>query len=125
APILRDCVHCRLPFSTVRLPYRCRTAAPAAIGMSIEIHKKGVLKELEARREPYWGAPLDKGRHLGVRKLANGSCVWIAKLRDDDGKHRTRSLGQATKDFDYGPAKRAAEEWFATFDVGVTDKPPT
>lgn len=93
--------------------------------MAIDIHKISVRNSLEPRREPYWGAPLDKGRHLGVRKLANGNCIWVAKLRDEDGRQRTRALGQATKDFDYGAAKREAEKWFAEFEIGVVDKPPT
>ncbi|HEX7080054.1 MAG TPA: tyrosine-type recombinase/integrase [Gammaproteobacteria bacterium] len=93
--------------------------------MSVEIQKVSVRNALEPRREPYWAAPLDRGRHIGVRKLENGSCVWIAKLRDDDGKKRYRSLGQVTKTNDYSAAKKAAEDWFASFDAGVTDRPPT
>jgi integrase len=66
-----------------------------------------------------------KGKYLGVRKLANGVCNWIARLRDDDGKQHYRPLGQATEAFGFHAAKRAAEAWFADFDVGVTDKPLT
>jgi hypothetical protein len=98
---------------------------PQNVSMAVDIHKASVRNELVPRREPYCGPPLDTGRHLGVRKLENGACVWIARLRDDDGDRHYRSLGQVTKDFEHGPAKRAAEAWFATFDAGVTDKPPT
>ena len=66
-----------------------------------------------------------KGRYLGVRKLADGTCTWIARLRDDDGKQRYRSLGQVIKDFDHGPAKDAAESWFRDFDADVSGKAPT
>lgn len=93
--------------------------------MSKSLHKKSVRDGLKPRREPYWGPPLDAGRHLGVRKLADGSCTWVARLRDHDGKRRYRALGQVTADFGYHAAKREAERWFSDFDVGVREGPPT
>lgn len=93
--------------------------------MAFEVHKASVRNALEARREPYWAAPLKRGRHVGFRKLENGTGTWIARLRDDDGKQHYRSLGQLTKDFDYDEAKRAAEVWFGDFAVGVHDAPAT
>lgn len=93
--------------------------------MSLPIHKVGTRNKIEARREPYWGVPLATGRYLGVRKLEDGTCTWIARLRDDDGRQKYRSLGQASKKFDYPKAKEAAEAWFKDFDEGVDDKPIT
>lgn len=93
--------------------------------MSHTIHLIRTRNALKPRREPYWGAPLDAGRYLGVRKLNNGACTWVARLRDDDGRHKYRSLGQATQKFDYSQAKQAAEAWFEQFDTGVDDKPIT
>lgn len=89
------------------------------------IHQAGVRRTLASRREPYWGSPLHKGRYLGVRKLADGTCIWIARLRNDEGKQKYNSLGQVTDSFDYNAAKGKAEEWFQEFDAGVTDKPIT
>ncbi|MGK2926500.1 MAG: tyrosine-type recombinase/integrase [Lysobacterales bacterium] len=93
--------------------------------MSYDVHLISVRNALKPRREPYFGAPLAQGRYLGVRKLANSTRTWIARLRDDDGKQRYRAIGQETKAFDYDAAKAAAETWFADFDSGVTDKPLT
>jgi len=93
--------------------------------MSLPIHKTGARNKLKPRREPYWGAPLETGRYLGVRKLEDGTCTWVARLRDDDGRQKYKSLGQASKKFDYPQAKAEAESWFADFDEGVDDKPIT
>jgi integrase len=93
--------------------------------MSYDVHLTSVRNALKPRREPYFGAPLGKGRHLGVRKLANNTCNWIARLRDDTGKKHYRALGQATKEFEWDAAKRAAESWFGDFDVGIKHKPLT
>ncbi len=93
--------------------------------MSYDVHLTSVRNRLKPRREPYFGAPLGNGRYLGLRKLTNGACTWIARLRDDEGKQHYRPLGQVTKDFEHDAAKRAAETWFADFEVGVTDKPLT
>ena len=93
--------------------------------MSHEIHEAKGRNALTPRREPYWGAPIGKGRHLGVRRLKNDTSTWIARLRDDDGKQRYRSLGQVTKDFDHAKAKDQAETWFRDVDAGVSDQAPT
>lgn len=90
--------------------------------MSQPIHLARTRNALAPRREPYWGAPLARGRYLGVRKLEDGTSTWIARLRDDDGRQRYRSLGQVTKEFEHGKAKEAAEAWFRDFDAGVDDK---
>jgi integrase len=120
--ILSDSVYWRPCLSTVEFPYSFRTGFPA---LSQAIHLSRVRNALTPRREPYWGPPLAKGRYLGVRKLDDGTCNWVARLRDDDGKQRYRSLGQVTDHYDWQAAKLAAERWFIDFDADVTDKPPT
>jgi len=91
----------------------------------IAVHLTSVRNTLNARREPYWGPPIERGRHIGVRKLENGTCTWIARQLTDDGKRKYRSLGQDTKTFGYDQAKRAAEMWFKDFEADVVDKPLT
>lgn len=48
---------------------------------------------LQRRREPYWTS-LTKGKALGYRKGKKGG-TWIARYRDDVGKHHYGSLGAA------------------------------
>lgn len=93
--------------------------------MSNAIHLASVRNRLIPRREPYWGSPIAQGRYIGVRKLEDGTCTWIARLRDDEGKQRYRSFGQVSKRFGYDQAKRSAESWFNDFDVDVVDQPLT
>ena len=93
--------------------------------MSTALHLTSVRNRLKPRREPYWGSPIEQGRFLGVRKLEDGTCTWIARLRDDDGRQKYRSLGQVTDKFNHTTAKRAAENWFGNYDVDVVDKPLT
>ena len=93
--------------------------------MSYDVHMISARNELKPRREPYFAAPLYKGRYLGVRKLTNGTCTWISRLRDEDGKQHYRQLGQITKAFGFDKARGAAETWFVNFDAGVIDKPLT
>lgn len=88
--------------------------------MSVPLHKAKTLAALAVRREPYWGPPLEPGRYLGYRKLQHGG-TWIARMRDEDGKQRYKSLGVAT----YQEAVKAARAWFDALDAGVSDKPPT
>jgi integrase len=93
--------------------------------MAFEIHKAGVRDALKARREPYWGAPIEQGRYVGYRKIDDLTGTWIARMRDEDGKQKYKSLGQLTREFGYTQAKREAEKWFKGRDAGVSDKPPT
>ena len=93
--------------------------------MSHEIHLSGTRNDLEPRSEPYWGSPIGQGRYLGFRMNKSEVGTWIARLRDDDGKQRYRSLGQATKEFDHSQAKKKAEVWFKNKDAGISDEPPT
>lgn len=94
--------------------------------MSYDIHLAGIRKEIEPRREPYWGTPIERGRHIGVRKLDNGSCTWIARRFDDEEvAYRYKALGQLSRSFDYDQAKRAAQTWFADAEIGVSNTAPT
>lgn len=94
--------------------------------MSYDIHLAGVRNKIEPRREPYWGPPIERGKHIGVRKLDNGSCTWIARRYDEEQSgYRYKALGQLSKLFDYNQAKRAAESWFADAELGVSSTAPT
>lgn len=87
-----------------------------------QLHKLTVLKALEPRRDPYWGPPIAKGRHVGYRKLDATRGSWIARFRAEDGKFRFQALGMATPTFQFDQAKEAAIEWFSTQDSGVTER---
>jgi integrase len=94
--------------------------------MAYELHKVGVRASLRPRREPYWGPPLERSRYLGFRKLADGTGTWIARMLDEHGDHKYRSLGQVTDAHGYDWATDAAEAWFKDQDAGVTnDRPAT
>jgi integrase len=93
--------------------------------MAHELHKISVRKALPPRREPHWGAPIEKGRFLGFRKLDNGTGNWIARMRDEDGKQKYLALGHNSDSLDYTAAKQAAETWFKGKDAGVSDRAPT
>lgn len=82
-----------------------------------EIDKAGTRKKLEPRREPFWGAPLDRGLFLGFRKLEMGG-TWVARCHDDDGKHRYKSLGHADA-MPHDEAVKAARAWAATLKAGI------
>jgi hypothetical protein len=49
--------------------------------MTVQLHLAKVLKALKPRksRDPYWGAPLARGRHVGYRKIAADKATWIAR----------------------------------------------
>lgn len=86
--------------------------------MAHKIDNITVRRELKPRNEPYWGPRFDKGRHLGVRKHADGLCTWIAKARID-GDQRTRALGTDTE-YAYSQARKLADAFFDELDAGVS-----
>lgn len=86
--------------------------------MAHELHKSTVREKLVARREPYWGVPVERGLYLGFRRLEHGG-NWIARYRNEDGKQVYHSLGQVTAENDYEQAKREARRWRKTVDAGV------
>jgi len=87
----------------------------------LELHKVRVRASLEPRREPYWGAPLGRGRALGFRKIDAGTGSWIARMRDESGRKVYKSLGYLSETLDYEAARQAALTWFESRDAGVTE----
>jgi integrase len=85
----------------------------------VELHKVKVRDGLEARREPYWAAPLARGQHVGLRKLDDGTSTWIARYRDDDGHRHYKALGLVRPEFDYDSAADAARQWIKLVREGV------
>lgn len=74
---------------------------------------------LAIRREPYW-YKLARDRHLGLRKLTEGSPgAWIARFRNESGARRYQALGECTEVFDFDAAKIAAEVWFRDLEQGI------
>jgi integrase len=100
--------------------------------MATDLTAKGVLKGLAPRPStPYW-MKLEKGRHLGYRKISDANATWLARRRLEDsiavtgsGSYEYKALGSATPAFDYTAAKRAAEAWFKGKDAGLADEIPT
>jgi len=88
--------------------------------VSFAVHKVTVRKSLAPRREPYWAAPIARGKFIGFRKIDDDSGTWIARMRDEAGRQQYRSLGIVTPAFDYDQAKEAAERWFELLETGVS-----
>jgi integrase len=89
--------------------------------MAYQLHKVGVRKALQPRREPYWGAPIGRGRVLGFRKIDASSGSWIARMRDETGHKVYKALGFVTESLDYEAARTAALAWFTAQDAGVAE----
>lgn len=82
-----------------------------------DIDKATVRNKLSPRREPYWGAPVERGLFVGFRRLDHGG-NWIARYRIEGGQ-RYHALGAATDTNDYENAKREARRWRKAMDAGV------
>ena len=82
-----------------------------------EIDKVRVRNRLGVRREPYWGAPIERGLFLGFRKLEDGG-TWIARQRDDEGRQRYQSIGHADS-IAHDDVVKAARAWAKAVDAGV------
>lgn len=89
--------------------------------MSVSIHLSSVRKSLAPRREPYWAAPIARGRFIGFRKIDADSGTWIARMRDESGRQWYRSLGRVSDAFDFDRAKEEAGRWFKLRESGVSD----
>jgi integrase len=89
--------------------------------MALAIHLVSIRKGLEPRREPYWGAPLGRGRVLGFRKIGAQEGSWIARMRDETGRKVYRSLGLVSPALDYEQARDRALEWFRSVEAGVVN----
>ena len=81
---------------------RVRTGKPSSANPSIikptrsnsqshQLQKASVLRTLPPRREPYWAAPLSRGRFVGLRKIDARRASWIARFRNEAGKQRDES----------------------------------
>lgn len=88
-----------------------------------EIDKAGVRNKLAPRREPYWGAPVERGLFVGYRRLEQGG-NWVARFHDEaNKKHVYRALGTVSAANDYESAKREAKQWRKSVEAGVqTDR---
>jgi integrase len=75
--------------------------------------------KLAIRREPYWHK-IQRGGYLGFRRTADGG-TWIARRRDEQGKHHYRALGLAlvAPESAFDAASRAAGAWFKETEAGV------
>ncbi|MGH8074947.1 MAG: tyrosine-type recombinase/integrase [Lysobacter sp.] len=83
-----------------------------------QIDKATVRSRLAPRREPYWGAPVERGLYVGFRRLAMGG-NWVARWRDDEGKQRYHAIGPVSDALDYDAAKKAARRWRKGAEAGV------
>lgn len=81
------------------------------------IDKARVRRDLEPRREPYWGAPIDRGLFLGFRKLETGEGTWVARLHDA-GRHRYHAIGY-TDGVPYEDAAKFAKGWAKSLQAGI------
>jgi hypothetical protein len=90
--------------------------------MSHKLQNSSVRKDLPPRREPYWAAPIAKGKYIGLRKIDAQRAPWIARLRDDAGRQAYHSLGYLSDAFDFDRAKAEAEAWFRKREVGISDE---
>jgi len=54
-----------------------------------------------------------------LRKIDMLRATWIARFRDDAGKHKYKSIGLVTTEFGFDQAKVVASEWFKLQVSGV------
>lgn len=75
---------------------------------------------LKVRREPYWVKLQDRG-YLGFRRTDGGG-TWVARWRDELGKHLYMALrpGLIAPEAAHDEAARLAREWFKNAAAGVT-----
>jgi integrase len=86
---------------------------------SHQLQKANIVRALIPRREPYWAAPLSRGRFVGLRKIDMLRATWIARFRDETGQQRYKSIGIVTSEFDFDRAKLVAAEWFKLQESGI------
>ncbi|MCD9026693.1 tyrosine-type recombinase/integrase [Luteimonas sp. BDR2-5] len=106
----------RLTPSHTIFPYHFRTKNPMP---RENIDRAGVRNRLRPRREPYWGAPVERGLYVGFRRLAFGG-NWVARYYNDDGRQAYKALGPVSDENNYDVAKSEARRWRKSVDAGVT-----
>jgi integrase len=94
-----------------------------------QINRVEARAKLDPRRDPYWYR-LSEGRYLGFRKMSKGSSgTWLARFYDGEkyiypeGGIGDFSMLPDGEQFD--AAKRAAEEKFRQYEMGVSPKSST
>ena len=90
--------------------------------MSHKLQLSSVRKALEPRTEPYWAAPIAKGKYIGLRKIDAKRASWIARRRDEAGKQALRGSRLRYRHFDFDAAKLAAEAAFKKGESGIADE---
>jgi integrase len=86
-----------------------------------DIDKAGVRAKLPPRREPFWGAPIERGLYVGFRKSEAGWGSWVARYHDEDRRHRYKALGPVSAENGYEHAKTAARRWMKSLAAGILD----
>jgi integrase len=74
---------------------------------------------LKMQREPHWKG-IDKGFHIGYRKLKSGGGSWIARVRLEDKAYKFNQLGKAddiqdadgVTILDFYQAQEKGREWY-------------
>ncbi|MBW6418037.1 site-specific integrase [Celeribacter sp. PS-C1] len=85
------------------------------------------VSSLQKRRSPYWNI-LEYCRHIGVEKLPDGRCHWMARIRRKDGKYSQTRLGKVApfhKDgLKYDEAIVLAKNWFGQPEIAAAASEP-
>ncbi len=92
-----------------------------------KIDTRSARSRVPSRREPHWTV-ITRGCALGYRKGAKGG-TWVARFRDDLGKHHYEALGAADDAMEaddetvlsYDQAYRKAQAWFQRAARGFED----
>jgi len=75
-----------------------------------------IVQQAQPRRERDWGAPIAHGLLLGFRRTEFGG-TWIARLHDEDKRHRYHSIVVLSADLDYEAARSAELAWSRRVDA--------
>ncbi len=88
----------------------------------VKIDSATARGKLKLRREPYW-VKLQARGYLGFRRTADGG-TWVARWRDEQGKHHYRALGLevVAPEQAFDDAAKAAQAWFKGALAGVVAK---
>jgi len=91
--------------------------------LNYQIHKVGVRTRLAPRDEPYWAIPLATNQSLGFRKtgpVGSDEGSWIARRRKENGNSGTHALGRVSASFGFTEARKAAFDYFAAVERGLS-----